>query len=362
MSGSIKEQKQSDKVKEKTPKNKLGLIVIVILLVCCFVALIAYGIHIHTPKHKFLKAISLEPTNINQAAISGNLAIVKYNFVAANERTTTKTINLNGSGISYNGEFDFNSKRMLLRISFNYNQKQYPIIVYMTDKQLILDAQGYIDMYQINVPDEEKIKVPQYIYTNKSDEMNIKQFWNKLENTLIKDKSSVNKIFEEKLFLIINSIPGEYFSKKDSGWLYLSFDRLGLQHIMKNVVKKTWDKDELLAHIISDLPSSNNEEGKSFTVQKQVNKEEALQNTGRIWNNIDSFIKLNKFSLGINNKATSFSNCFEINCSIVKNKDFPEGGEIILNGENKITVKKGVNIKIPVLNEQNSICLNDISL
>ena len=356
-------------------KNKPAALLLIIIIFCSLFALVGYLVTTNSPKFKYIKAMSEKPVQFNQAVLSGNLDIEKYELSLNTSNNIKKNflvkpLDLSGTKIAYDGQFSFNPRKMMVRVCINYNNQQYPVTAYMTDNKLVLSASGFFDMYQINVPEKQKIRVPEYIYTGEKETENIHLLWSRLENTFNDaNKSSQQDAIEELVKFIFKALPDNYFSKDGERWLILAFDRLGLKEISDCVVEEVWHNDKLFAQLISEAVANDNSKNTKkiekdiLAAIENVSLNDAKENTYWAWTKFDKVVKLNRFSLALKNEHPDYNTAFIFDCNIEKSSDFPNGGKIVLKGDNKITVNKVTeDIKLPDLNEQNSINIKDIKL
>ena len=354
-------------------KNK-PVVWLTIIIFCFLSALVGYLVISNSPKFKFNNAKSKKPVLFNQAILSGNLDIEKYDLILNPSKKTKNnfpenTPDLSGTKIAYDGRISFNPRKMMVQICFNYYNQQYPVTVYMTDQRLIFSTGGFFELYQINVPEKQKIKVPEYIYTDAETTENIQLLWTRLENNFNSGNKATQQDAIEKLAeYILKSIPNNYFSKDREGWLILAFNRLGLKEISTCVVEDVWYNDKFFAQLISEAVANGNSKNTEriekdlLTAIKNVNINDAKENTNQDWAKFDQVVKLNRFSLALKNEHPYYNTAFDFDCNIEKSFDFPNGGRIVLRGDSKITVDKVTVINLPDLNEQNSINIKDIKL
>ena len=245
-------------------KNKHVMLLLIIVIFCSLSTLVGYLVITNSPKFKYIKAMSEKPVKFNQAVLSGNLDIEKYQLSLKTSNNIknnflVKPPDMSGTKIAYDGQFNFNTRKMMVRVCFNYSNQQYPVTAYMTDNKLILSTRGFFDLYQINVPEKQKIKMPEYIYTGEEATENIHLLWSKLENTCNdSNKSSQQDAVEALAEFIFKSLPDNYFSTDGEGWLILAFDRLGLKEISSCVVEEIWHNDKLFAQLISEAAANGN--------------------------------------------------------------------------------------------------------
>ncbi|ACV62257.1 hypothetical protein Dtox_1381 [Desulfofarcimen acetoxidans DSM 771] len=372
-----KDEPTNNREEIKSSEHKKSLIfkvkpVVLLLIIICLTMLLAGILITNNPKYKYIKTISDKPLAIDQAEIFGHMDIEKYNLNLAASyikgKYMMKAPDISGTKIFYNGKLSFKPRKMTVDLSIDYLHHRYRLKAYLTGDQLILNTLGFLELYQVIVPEKQKPKLPEYIYTDEETKDYIHILWNRLENTFNNpNKTGQQAAVEQLTEFILKSVPQKYFSQDSEGWFSLSFTQPGLKEISLSLVEKVWNNSRTFAGLISQTTFDGNSmenkriEKEIIEVISNNNLSDVKTNINQAWLSFNQVINLNKFSLSIKNNPPEYNTILDFDCGIEKSPVFPNGGSIIFKGASTTVVKK-LDISLPDINEQNSINIKDIKL